>query len=271
MVQQLVHCHAALKPYVKDILVLEGCESVATPNTFRFFADGCPGIIFQQSSRGMLLNALTYPTTSFFLYGQTIKPVEITARGRFRLLIFFLYPHAILPLLGIRADTLTGTCVDLGPLPTLSGLPAFERLFQSDSVTDQVELVSSCILRMLQLNHPSADRALNFAVDQIWTAQGNASLPELHRTLNISERTFERRFEQYVGISPRLFARICRFQASLQQLKNRDYSKLSDIAFDNGYADQSHFIRTFREFTGFSPLKLPAQPDPFRYDRASVY
>ncbi|MFD1142407.1 helix-turn-helix domain-containing protein [Larkinella insperata] len=271
MVQPLINRHAALRPYLKDILVLEGCEHVISSNSFRFFADGCPGIFFQQSEQGLSLNEDYYSSLSVFLYGQTLKPVHMTTGGRFRILIFLLHPYAIRPLLGIKADELTDTCFDLGPLPTLSGVPLLEGLSHTDSVTEQAETIASCLLRMLQLNHPKADRMLDFAVSRIQVSNGHTSLPELQKTLAVSERTFERRFEQYVGISPRLFARICRFQSTLRQLNSRSYEKLSDVAFDNGYADQSHFIRSFKEFTGFSPLNLHRFADPFAENRSFIY
>ncbi|MNY79127.1 DNA-binding transcriptional regulator ChbR [compost metagenome] len=53
-----------------------------------------------------------------------------------------------------------------------------------------------------------------------------------------------------------LFGRICRFQASLNQLRAQSYDKLSDIAFEQEYADQSHFIRNFKEFTGLTPFQF---------------
>jgi AraC-like DNA-binding protein len=75
----------------------------------------------------------------------------------------------------------------------------------------------------------------------------------------LSERTLERRFKQSIGISAKLFSRICRFQESLNQLRKNKYDKLSDIAYENGYADQSHFIRSFKEFTGVSPFDYRKQ------------
>jgi AraC-like DNA-binding protein len=65
-----------------------------------------------------------------------------------------------------------------------------------------------------------------------------------------------------VGISPQLFARICRFQASLTQLRTRQYQKFSDLAFEQDYADQSHHIRAFREFAGASPQQVRQQAQP---------
>jgi len=43
------------------------------------------------------------------------------------------------------------------------------------------------------------------------------------------------------------------------QLRNKDYGKLSDIAFENDYSDQSHLIRSFKEFAGISPNQYQKQ------------
>jgi AraC-like DNA-binding protein len=82
---------------------------------------------------------------------------------------------------------------------------------------------------------------------------------ELQQKTQLSERSLERKFKDSVGISPKLFARIIRFQETLNQMRNNKYEKLSDIAYENDYADQAHFIRVFKEFTGFSPLDFKRQ------------
>lgn len=46
------------------------------------------------------------------------------------------------------------------------------------------------------------------------------------------------------------------FQETLDQLRTNSYDKLSDIAYENEYFDQSYFIRVLKEFTGFSPLEF---------------
>ncbi len=97
---------------------------------------------------------------------------------------------------------------------------------------------------------------LEAALSRLQETQGALSLRDLRDELRITERSFERRFKQYTGMSPKLFARIAQFQASLQQLRDKQFDKLSDLAYSNDYADQSHFIRTFREFAGCSPLKF---------------
>lgn len=61
-------------------------------------------------------------------------------------------------------------------------------------------------------NNLAIDKGLDFAVRQIVQAKNLASLKDIRRQLNISERTFERRFSDHVGVAPKLFARICQFR-----------------------------------------------------------
>ncbi len=70
---------------------------------------------------------------------------------------------------------------------------------------------------------------------------------------NISVRKLERMFNKYVGVSAKTYGNINRFQNSLNQIMYSNYSKLSDIAFNNDYFDQMHFIKEFKRFTGNTP------------------
>ncbi|MDG1692959.1 MAG: helix-turn-helix domain-containing protein, partial [Methylophilaceae bacterium] len=60
-------------------------------------------------------------------------------------------------------------------------------------------------------------------------------------------------FRAYVGLSPKQFSKIIQFQSSLNKLTEAKFQKLTDIGFDSGFTDQSHFIRTFKSYTGQTP------------------
>ncbi|CCH02294.1 transcriptional regulator, AraC family [Fibrella aestuarina BUZ 2] len=256
MIPQRIAPSAALRPFVKEWLVLESTDPAAPAQSFSFFADGFPGLVFQQSARaGVLLANKTDTLASLFLYGQPVKPVQITTEGPFRLIVGLLHPQAIGPLLAVRANELTDTCYDLSALPT-QGIESLQEQLWHETAAQQVSRLSAYVLQLARTSALGVDPALDYALGRIRITNGLTQLPALQQYLNLSERTFERRFEQYVGISPRLFSRICRFQSALSQLESRHYQKLSDIAFDNGYADQSHFIRSFKEFTGVTPLQF---------------
>jgi AraC-like DNA-binding protein len=68
----------------------------------------------------------------------------------------------------------------------------------------------------------------------------------------ISARYMQQLFLQYTGLTPKLYSQINRFQHSLKLVTSRNTS-LTDIAYECGYADQSHFIKEFKAFTGTTP------------------
>ncbi len=71
---------------------------------------------------------------------------------------------------------------------------------------------------------------------------------------NINQRQLERQFNKYIGVSAKTFALINRFQNGINQLLyKKDYTKISDIAYENGYFDQMHYNRDFKRFTGNTP------------------
>jgi AraC-like DNA-binding protein len=71
--------------------------------------------------------------------------------------------------------------------------------------------------------------------------------------LPITERTLERNFSAYVGLSPKQFSKIIQFQFALNRLTETSIEKLTDVGLDSGFTDQSHFIKTFKRYTGQTP------------------
>lgn len=244
-----------LKNYVQYFWTLESPCADPLPQAFGPLADGCPGIIFQESKYGLFHDQENKPLPQIFLYGQTIKRTRINLIGKFNTVGVCFFPNALKSVFGFDANELTDTCLDLDLLS--SRLP--EQLINTPLPYDQIEILSSFICSKIRKTDRKRDEITHYALHQIMGSRGLLALKDLQKDLQLSERSFERRFNQFVGISPKLFSKVCRFQASLRQLKSNRYNKLSDIAYDNGYSDQSHFIRTFKEFSGFSPHQFQKQ------------
>ncbi|WHT75212.1 helix-turn-helix domain-containing protein [Myroides odoratimimus] len=77
----------------------------------------------------------------------------------------------------------------------------------------------------------------------------------------MSEKTLERLVKQYIGMSPKLFSRIMRFQSSLDLLRESKFKNLTTLSYQSDYYDQSHYIREFKEFTGVSPKEFIKSSD----------
>lgn len=243
-----------LKDYVRHFWVLESQATDTLSASFRTIVDGCPGFIFQAQDKGVLYqNNKALP--GIILYGQATSHAEIRIKGTFCTTGIHFYPHALKSIFGLNADELTDTCMNLDILTGEQGFQLSAQLSETASFGEQIAIISAYLLSQIQQHKRYDDKAIQYAISCIKQTKGNISVKELRTVLQVSERNFERRFKQQVGISPKLFTRISRFQASLHLLRNSEYEKLSDIAFLNEYADQSHFIRAFREFAGCSPFQ----------------
>jgi AraC-like DNA-binding protein len=257
----------SIQSFVSQIVVVEKQvkNNIVTP--LPYYADGLPGIVYQQARGGMYLNSTDTPLPGFFLYGQTVKPVTVLAYGSFRMIIFYLYPYSVSSLFGIRCSEITDSCLELGLFPGTDLKHTIQRLQDAGAIGQQVDIISKFIYEKSCSMSVKGDDVVQSALAHIIENNGLGSLVELRKNLHITERTFERRFEQYVGVSPKLFSRIVQFKSSLDQLQKTSFSRLSDLAYKNGYADQSHFIRSFKEFTGFNPLQYVKEVGKYQKEK----
>lgn len=76
---------------------------------------------------------------------------------------------------------------------------------------------------------------------------------EWAKNLGLSERSLERRMDQFLGISPKNYLDLLRFRRVLESWQQNRNEDLLGIALDAGYFDQSHFIHSFRKYSGQSP------------------
>jgi AraC-like DNA-binding protein len=88
---------------------------------------------------------------------------------------------------------------------------------------------------------------------KIETEGGQVRMRELSESASISIRQLDRLFKAHVGVGPKTFARIIRFQRGLSMLTRDPGCTLADVAAACGYYDQSHFVREFRQYAGVAP------------------
>lgn len=100
---------------------------------------------------------------------------------------------------------------------------------------------------------PIESNAVDVALATIDRCIGYVSIENVASQVGVSRRQLERYFLRDVGISPKNYARIRRWQYTFGLLRSRRSMALADIAQVAGYADQSHMSRDFRYFFGQSP------------------
>lgn len=252
--------HPSISNYVSNIVVLED-DDLNSDILIPLIAKGYPSIVFQTTGLSCI-DGKNNVENSLVLYGQNVKPFQFHASAQLTIIAYFLYPHILRPLFGFGANEITELSIDLSQLQPARKINLIQQLIDEPSLSSRVLLLNQYVLKLSKLIQTDVDNTILFATKVIQRGNGLISLKNLEKELHITERTFQRLFKLNIGVTPKVFNRIFQFQSAFQQLTNGANFKLSDIAYKNGFADQSHFTRSFKEFTNCSPsdyLKLSTE------------
>jgi AraC-like DNA-binding protein len=110
------------------------------------------------------------------------------------------------------------------------------------------------------LERPSQQAAMvRWACERIDAAHGGLGMRGLARELGYSEKHVTRMFRDQVGIAPKAFARLVRFDHLAQRLRRGPGASWSELAADLGFYDQAHLVREVRHFAATTPTALRAE------------
>ena len=161
-------------------------------------------------------------------------------------------PGGAFPFLGLPAGDLADTHVDLETLWGPSAGRLRERLCEARTSAERFQLLQEALLSRL-CHGVEQHYAVSAALEMFGKNQAGPRVREAAKYLGLSQRRFIQVFKAEVGITPKLFSRIQRFQQTRTFIQHNPSINWADLAVDLGYFDQSHLIREFLEFSGLSP------------------
>lgn len=236
-------CHT-LAPFIHSYWELKGGES---DNQWeRIFPDGCAGLVLNLGS-----TCVTDNGSVSMAYGKTYAVGAMTSfKDSF-----------------IDSEThLLGVCLKPAAFTNF-----YRFIPQNELINSTVEFDAPNAFSMDRipdnpfdyLNHFFSDRKkrqynlLQPVLDAIDAAKGQINVHELSKRHFTTVRQLERSFKTLIGISPKEYTTIVRFQNALRTIKNANGQRsLSDIAFECGYYDHSHLTHAIKRNTGLSPSQL---------------
>lgn len=243
-----------LKQYVKCYYIYESDSPAAFDDTV--FPSGCMEIIFNLGS-GKWQTAVedTYITTpAVELWGQIIKPLPVRSIGKNTMLGIRFYAHAAACFFNGQVGEFNNQVTDLNDISGKAVRDLHAGLLHKEDWNKRIELVEGFLLHQLSVCEKKLGKME--VVNDIMTEIRNENFYENIKTIasryGITSRYLQKLFLQYTGLTPKLYTKIDRFQNSLRMVTKNDRS-LTSIAYDCGYFDQSHFIREFKYFTGYTP------------------
>ena len=154
--------------------------------------------------------------------------------------------------LGLPARELTNTHVDLTAIWGPGAAALREQLCSLREPIERFRVLEQALLKRLS-DPPGHHRAVRVGLDMLRHTRGQAKVRDIATALDLSQRRFSEVFAAAVGLTPKLFGRVQRFQHAIASSRNATDVDWAQLAAECGYFDQAHLINEFVEFSGVSP------------------
>ena len=188
---------------------------------------------------------------------QTHRRVELRFTGSIDTFMIFFQPTGLHRLFSAPVHELTNTHYEARAVlgPDMEELA--DRLSEGRSFEERVGIANAYFIR--RCSSLAAPDRITTAGISILGRRGRIQVPALAKQACMSPRQFERRFNREIGLPPKLYARIARFESALESKALSSDESWTEITNRLGYFDQMHLIKDFKEFSGEVPTRLVAQ------------
>ncbi|MHA4809016.1 DUF6597 domain-containing transcriptional factor [Flavitalea flava] len=258
----------SLRPYIKGFYLYESTSDLAFDDIV--FPSGNMEVIFNLGEGSWMTRkeegrkgGVFYTTPPIELWGQITRPKSIKSLGKNTMLGIRFYAHSAAYFFKEPVSLFTNEIIHAADLLGRSITILQERLLETYDLNSRISLLEEYLLNRLTVSGKKHHK-IKFIGEIAASLQDNASNEKIISVSirnNISTRYLTQLFSEYTGLAPKLFCKINRFQHSLNLIQAND-QKLTGIAYDSGYFDQSHFIREFKLFTGITPTSFATQAFP---------
>lgn len=245
----------ALSAYIKCYWILESEFVPGEPE--RILPDGCTELIFHYGDQYKRISeegATEQPKS--LLVGQIKRAIRVQPTGKTGMLGIRFYPWGLYPFTVMPVNELTEQFVEADILFKQADNLS-EQLCSSLSQQEMIEYTEAFLLSIISKQHQKyfyhADK-FSGIIPELLKDTSEASVSHLAITANMSERQFNRKFNEITGLSPKHFIRIARMQQFIHSYRGvRNSTSLHSLIYGCGYYDPAHFTRDFKDIAGINP------------------
>jgi AraC-like DNA-binding protein len=241
--------HPALSAHV-DCMWTARVLSIAPgrTHTHRVLPDNCVDILWQDGGQPA------------FAVGMMSTAIQVESAGPVRTVAVRFKPGAAGAFLATPLHALTDQRADIDLLWGRADADRLADAMWSSELTDRsrLALIETQLLRRLRAVDPAAagKPLIRRALGALDASGGGVRIDDLAAQLGVSRQHLAAQFRTRVGLSPKLYARICRFRLATAALKAAPTPDWARLALECGYFDQSHLIHDFQEFAGSAPERF---------------
>ena len=248
-----------LKPYVRMLWVLNVDEQVHDTDLKRIPTSGNPKIIIPVQAESLVLKMgqqVIFPEAyNGIVVGQQISPAIVDCPKNTKAFGIELCPIRAYRLLGHTMPDFTNCMTSVEAVFGNSYRPLSEEIYDCNSDDEILKVLQKCLLKLLH-NYKKENSIVEYVAESILKHNGHVSISELCKKTGYTQRHVDNMFKQDIGISPKVYANITRFNLFYKRLS--EFKNIGDLKNDlyEFYSDQTHFIREFKKFSGGSPMQI---------------
>lgn len=220
--------------------------------SLKSYVDDTCGIAFQidQNETGVIWKQSPVPVG--IVYGLTTGFHPLSIISSCKVFGVVLNCRALFALFRFHAADFTDNIVKL---EDVLDKHLTEQINEAVNTASRISVMEAFLLKR-RLAIAEAEDSLPSICQYIFSNKGMLGIGDIEKKFHIHCRQLERKFQRQVGVSPSHYIRVARFREILDLLQDKNFPKLTEIAYELDFSDQSHFIKQVKSFSGHTPGQL---------------
>ncbi len=245
-----------LSDYVIQYWAIDNCLNTGEEYRHTIIPTGLSEITFYFDSVPDSDDSRRIITDRYIVSGQQNSSYDLLIKGHLSMFSVTLKPYAIAVLFGIPATEFVNSNVSLKDVFSDDFNMLEDMLMLSDSFDDKVKVVERFLIYLLTGNCNSDIKRISKIIGTINSSVEDIRMERLASEACLSKKQFERIFASSVGITPKRFMKIVRFQKAIFYRQLDSSLSLTNLAYKCCYYDQSHMINDFKALCGLTPSQF---------------
>ena len=254
-----------LSQFVKQYWAIENCLPKGAEHTQRIIPNGLSELIFYFSDKPESSDNCIRISDQTVVTGQLSKHYDLKVTGNLSMFSIVFHPFALSVFVGFPSSELLNQALPLRYLFKDSINELEDNLIMAKSFNQRINIVETFLQSVLQKQSTNQNylSRIKHSVQLINQTRGMVSINKLAGEACYGRKQFERAFLETVGISPKQFLKVVRFQNVIHEKSISNQLNMTDLTYKCGYYDQSHMTNDFQKFSGLSPRKFFDECQPY--------
>lgn len=246
-----------LRSYIKEYCFMESVPGnvdivervIPTENVQLMFHYKKPFVILQS-------NNIKEHQPKSIISGLSNTFSDVSTNGEVGVVFVSFYPNGACHFFKFPLSEIENKSIDLTEIYSREISEVEEQLAEKKTIKEKVSIIEKFLIKRYSPIALYDSSLINKSIEIVKNSKGQMNTNYLSSCLYTTPKTLERKFSQYLGKTTKQYIKLIRFNEVLLDFNKYKEKSMTEIAYKNGYFDQSHFIKDFKTYTGYTPKEF---------------